>query len=452
MEPAAFGISGLRGRVGLDLTPELVTTVARAFGAFVGPGRVAVGRDPRVSGPMVAAAAVAGLAAAGCDVLDLGVCPTPTVLHFVRARGLAGGIVVTASHNPEEWNGLKLCGPDGRFLSPADFGRFRPLAFDPGPPVGWDRCGAVEPAPGAVAAHVAAVAGHEFFRPRPGRPLRVGVDAVNGAAAEAGPALCRALGAEPVTLNCATGRDALRQGFPRRPEPTPAHLAGLAGLVRRDGLDFGIGFDPDGDRAGLVDETGRPLSEEWTLCLACRFILPLAPGPVVTNLSTTRAVEQVAAEFSVPVLRTPVGEAAVTAGMEAAGATIGGEGNGGVILPAVNFTRDGLVALACVLGLVGRENRPLSALAAGLGDWRMAGTKLDLDRAAFAARAGALVATFPGARLDEQDGVRLEGADFWLHARPSNTEPVVRVIAEARGREPGPELDKARAVLTGKGA
>jgi phosphomannomutase len=448
MQPAVFGISGLRGRIGRDLTPELVSTVARAFGAFVGPGRVAVGRDTRLSGPLVAAAAVAGLASAGCDIAALGVCPTPTVLHFVRTNRLAGGIVVTASHNPEEWNGLKFANPAGVFLPPAEFERFRPLALAPPPAVGWDRCGRPAPADGAVAAHVAAIAGHELFRARPGRPLRVGIDAVNGAAAEAAPALARALGAEPVLLNCATDLATLRRGFPRRPEPTPDHLAALGELVRREKLDFGIGFDPDGDRAGLVDETGTPRSEELTLCLACRHVLARFPGPVVTNLSTTRAVEELAAAFSVPVFRTPVGEAAVVARMAALGAPIGGEGNGGVILPAVNFTRDGLVALACVLGLVAAADRPLSAHAAGLGDWRMLKTKLDLDRAGFAARAGALAAAFPGARPDEQDGIRLDGDDFWLHARPSNTEPIVRVIAEARGREPAAEIERARAALT----
>ncbi|MFO7676065.1 MAG: phosphoglucosamine mutase [bacterium] len=456
MKPAVFGISGLRGRVGEDLTPELAVGVARAFGRFLGPGVVAVGRDTRPSGPMLAAAVTAGLASAGSDVVDLGVCPTPTVLHFVRARGLAGGVIVTASHNPEEWNGLKFAGGDGVFLSPDDFARFRPLALDPPAPVAWPDCGGLSSDGAAVADHISAIAGHELFRAIParlaGRPLRVGIDAVNGAAAVAGPALCRALGAEPVTVNCATDRAALRRGFPRRPEPTPDHLAALAELVRREELAFGVGFDPDGDRAGLVDETGRPLSEQWTLCLACRFALALAPGPVVTNLSTTRALDDVAAEFSVPVLRAPVGEAAVVARMRAAGSPVGGEGNGGVILPAVNPTRDGLVALACALGLVASTGRPLSTHAAGLDGWQMAGTKLDLDRERFAGRAAALAAAFPGATVDRQDGVRLEGKDFWLHARPSNTEPMVRLIAEARGRDPSPEIERARAALAGQEA
>ncbi|HDQ99109.1 MAG TPA: phosphoglucosamine mutase [candidate division WOR-3 bacterium] len=449
MKPAVFGFSGLRGRVGLDLTPELITGVTRAFGFHLGAGRVAVGRDTRVSGPSLAAAAAAGLTSAGCDVVDAGVCPTPTLLHYTRTAGLRGGIVVTASHNPEEWNGLKFCGPDGRFLSPDELARFRPLALDPPGPVGWDRSGSLTAAD-AVAGHVAAIAGEELFRAAGRGSLRIGMDAVNGAAAEAGPALARALGLEPVLLNCATDAESLRRGFPRPPEPTPGHLADLAVLVRRERLDFGIGFDPDGDRAGLVDETGTPLPEEWTLCLACRFVLARFPGPVVTNLSTTRAVEDVAAEFGVPVFRTPVGEVQVSAGMERHGAAIGGEGNGGVILPRVNFTRDGLVALACIAGLIRTSGRPLSQLAAGLGDWRMVKTKLDLDADRFVRRAGALRTLFPGAKLDESDGLRLEGEDFWLHARPSNTEPLVRVIAEARDRAPDPEIERARRALTGK--
>ncbi len=441
-----FTISGLRGVVGADLTPEHVARVAAGFGTFVGPGPVALGRDSRLSGEMFSAAAAAGLAAAGCEVVKLGVCPTPTVLHFVRANRLCGGTVVTASHNPDRWNGLKFCGADGTFLPPAVVAEFR-ARLEAGEPrrAEWTRLVPMRRDDSAVAGHIAAILSNDLFPALP-RRLRVGIDAVNGAASVAAVELARALGAEPVPVWCDPSPASLRSGFPRRPEPAPDGLGALAQVVRAEGLDLGIAFDPDGDRFSCVDETGTPLGEEATICLACRWVLPRRPGPVVVNLSTTGAVEDVCAQFGAAVTRSPVGEPAVVEAMRAAGAVLGGEGNGGVILPEVNFTRDGLVAAAVALELCART--PLSELRRELPDYRMVKTSVALSRAEFDARRGALAAAFPGAAADERDGMRLSGDGWWLHARASNTEPIARVIAEARaGVALEPLVERARAAL-----
>ncbi len=445
MQPAIFGISGLRGVVGTELTPEAICQAAVAFGSLVGPGTVAVGRDSRPSGEMLTAAATAGLLSCGCNVEQLGICPTPTVLHHARTRKLAGGIVITASHNPEQWNGMKFAGSDGLFLLPDEVARLRAIIDALGPArAEWNRIGESRQYDEAVADHVRVVVGSELFSPirrgRPERRLRVGIDAVNGAAAAAAVLLVEELGAEPVTVNCSNDPEQLRSGFPRRPQPTAENLVELARLVKEKKLDFGVGFDPDGDRAGFVDETGTPLGEEITICLACHYVLPRHPGPVVVNLSTTRAVEDVCSQFSAPVERSSVGEIAVAVRMKELNAVLGGEGNGGVILPEVNFTRDGLVATACVLGLLSTTGRSLSELRSGIPRYRMTKTTVPLDRERFEERRARLVAEFENARVDERDGIRLDGPDYWVHIRPSNTEPLVRVIAETSGDTAPEEL------------
>lgn len=443
-----FGISGLRGVVGEELTAESCARVAAVFGARLGPGPVALGRDARTTGPMLAAAAGAGLVGVGREVHDLGICPTPTVLHHVRQRGLAGALVVTASHNPEQWNGLKFVGPAGRFLSPDEFAGFR-AAVEPGPAagVGWQDVGRLEPVADAIDAHVAAIVSHPAFAgvKEGARGRRVGIDAVNGAASGAAARLVEAFGAESVLLNCDTGLASA--GFPRRPEPTPDNLTDLSRLVRQQKLDLGVGFDPDGDRAGFIDQTGAALPEELTICLACEWLLPgLADqGPVVINLSTSRAVEDVCARHKVEVVRAPVGEAAVVARMRELESPLGGEGNGGVIFPAVNETRDGLVALACALGLAGTGR--LSESAAAVPRYRMLKTVLDLGAGDFVAGQERLRAEFHGAPVDEQDGLRFELDDGWVHVRPSNTEPIVRVLVETRSADPAELVDRVRAAL-----
>jgi phosphomannomutase len=438
VKPRVFGISGLRGVVGTELTPESVSRIAAAFGRLVGPGTVCIGRDTRPSGTMLSAAATAGLLSVGIDVEDLGICPTPTLLHRTGRRHLAGGIVVTASHNPEQWNGMKFVGPEGIFLLPEELQRFKQLIDAGGDGAEWSDVGCLSVYSGAVEDHIASITQSDLFSDIPGRlegrGLRVGIDAVNGAASDAAVRLVSRLGAEPVLLNCEADHAKLCAGFPRRPEPMPDHLGGLSQLVRESKLDMGAAFDPDGDRGSFVDESGTPLGEEATVCLACMHVLPRRQGkdaPVVVNLSTTRAVEDVCQTHSVSVERTPVGEISVAARMKSAGSVVGGEGNGGVILPELNATRDGLIATAAVLGLMA-SGRKLSQIRGGIPVYRMLKTTVELTPDRFEAARERLAGAFSEARRDDRDGLKLDADDFWIHVRPSNTEPVVRIIVETK--------------------
>ena len=457
MQSPIFGISGLRGIVGESLFPETVTRHAASFGTFVGHGTVAVGRDCRASGEMMLAAAIAGLTAVGCEVVDLGICPTPTVVHVTRRGTLAGAMMLTASHNPEQWNGMKFVSREGQFLSPDEIAAFRKLLKGKGAKYAdWDALRPVKKNPNAIYAHINSILSNELFRGVRSaiieRKLKVGVDAVNGAASIAACQLVEALGAEPVRLYCSI--EPMKQGatFPRKPEPEAQNLGDLCTLVRDRKLDLGIAFDPDGDRFSCVDETGVPLGEEATICLACKYVLPKRKGPVVVNLSTTRAVDDVCAELGATVERTPVGEANVADRMEKVQAVLGGEGNGGVILPELNFTRDGLVAAATVIGLASLGKGPLSAIRATLPQYQMVKTSITLTREQFAERVDKLVKAFEEAQLDRQDGLKFSMGDAWVHVRPSNTEAIVRIIAEGKTEASVKEVvDKARQALSGNG-
>ncbi len=457
MQSPIFGISGLRGIVGESLSPEIAARYAAAFGTFVGHGTVAVGRDCRASGEMMHSAAVAGLVSVGCEVMDLDICPTPTVVYVTRRGTVAGAIMLTASHNPEQWNGMKFVSREGQFLSPDEVAAFRKLVKGKGAKYAdWDALRPVKKNPNAIYAHINSILSSELFRSiRPAlieRKMKVGVDAVNGAASVAACQLVEALGAEPIRLYCSI--EPMKQGatFPRKPEPEAQNLGDLCNLVRERKLDLGIAFDPDGDRFSCVDEAGVPLGEEATICLACKYVLPRRKGLVVVNLSTTRAVDEVCAELGATVERTPVGEANVADRMEKAQAVLGGEGNGGVILPELNFTRDGLVAAATVIGLVSQGREPLSAIGATLPRYQMVKTTMHLTRDQFAERSEKLVKAFEDAQVDRQDGLKFDAKEYWVHVRPSNTEPIVRIIAEAKTDAQAKEAaDKVRQALTANG-
>jgi len=447
-------VSGVRGRVGDDLTPELVTGLAAAFGAFLqarGKGStILLGRDSRTSGSMLGGAASAGLQSVGCGVVNLGIVPTPTLLLAVEERGAAGGVVVSASHNPAEWNALKFCGAQGMFLDGDEteaFHRYRATVDPPRAP--WDALGTVEEDPEAVARHVDRILALpevdvEGIRER---GFRVALDCVRGAGGTIMPRLLEALGCRVAGIGLEV--DGL---FPRDPEPTAAHLGALCELVRESSAHVGLAVDPDVDRLSLVDEKGRPVGEDLTLALSAAVALDREGGTLVTNLSTSQVVEDVVREAGGRTVRAPVGEIHVARRMEEEGAVIGGEGNGGVILPALHLTRDAPLAAALVLQFLLDGDAPLSELVSRWPSYQIVKEKVarsdgelsDLYR---------LVAERlePGTR-DTQDGLRLAWPErgAWVHVRPSGTEPVVRVIAEARTAAEAEELvARARAVFEG---
>ncbi|HEX9633806.1 MAG TPA: phosphoglucosamine mutase [Gemmatimonadales bacterium] len=434
-------VSGVRGIVGKDLTPEFVTRWAAAFGALArdeGAPLVVLARDARTSGPMFSDAARSGLQSVGCTVIDCGCIPTPTAQLAVEHHGAGGGIILTASHNPIEWNALKFVGADGLFLDQGAAGRLRSLAEGTVPRVGWDGLGGQRDDGDAIERHLRQVLALPYVDRKAiaARRFRVALDCVRGAGGTIMPRLLERLGCTVSGINLETdGR------FPRAPEPIPEHLGDLGALVRESGADLGIAVDPDVDRLALVDETGRPIGEDYTLAFAVDTVLRRRSGPVVVNLSTSLVVDDAAAAHGATVTRVPVGEANVARAMRQASAVVGGEGNGGVMLPALHLGRDAPLAAALVLDLVATGTRPLSAWVAARPRYTIVKAKAPRG-ADLAALYEALETRFRDATQDRQDGLRLSWPDRWLHVRPSGTEPIVRIIAEA------PTADAAESLVT----
>ena len=352
-------VSGIRGRVGEALTPEFVARYAAAFGAWsIGRGgsrQVVVGRDSRVSGPMFHRIVVGTLQLVGCDVIDIGLTTTPGCQLAVEHHHAAGGLMLSASHNPIEWNALKLIGSSGLFLEAAEGAAMRALIEQGTPHASWDRIGKVIEDTGVAARHVDAVLKIPYIDV-PGiraRRFKVALDCVRGAGATVMPLLLERLGCEVVAINMEPdGR------FPREPEPIPENLGELERLVRESGADVGLAVDPDVDRLALVADGGRAIGEDYTLALAARLVLRHRRGALVTNLSTSLVVEDAGRTAGVEAVRAPVGEVNVAVRMRELGAAIGGEGNGGVILPEVHLGRDAPIGAALVLQLLLRRSGP----------------------------------------------------------------------------------------------
>lgn len=428
-------VSGFRGRVGAPLTPELVGAVAASFGAFLrqeGRGdTVCIGRDSRTSGPMLQRAAEAGLMSVGTHVIDVGVGPTPTLLLATRHHGAAGGIGITASHNPAEWNAMKLVTGEGIFLDAELSARFQEYLRTQDPPrARWDALGTLSVDGEAWVRHKRAILALPELD-RPGlrkRRFRVALDCVHGAGGLVMPDLLAELGCEVTAIG--TEPDGL---FPRDPEPTAANLRALGALVKESGAELGLAVDPDVDRLSLVDERGEPVGEDLTLALASAVVLRRTPGPVVTNLSTSRVVEDVAAAFGSAVVRSAVGEVNVARRMQAERAVVGGEGNGGVIHPRLQHTRDAPAAAALVLQHLLDEGGTLSRAVARWPTYTIVKEKVTFPRAALEEAYRALAEGLEPGDADRTDGLRLAwpAKRAWLHVRPSGTEPIVRLIAEA---------------------
>lgn len=426
-----ISISGVRGVVGESLTPALLVRFAQAFGTYAGPGAVVIGRDTRTSGEMVRQAVVAGLLSSGCRVVDLDVCPVPTVQLLVRERRARGGIAITASHNPAEWNALKFINSAGLFLADAQArqlldiyhqGEYRKVA-------GAEMRG-VEASPGAIDLHVRAILDALGRLPPLPRPLRVAVDSCNGAGSIVAPRLLAALGAEVFPVNVTPDGS-----FPRGAEPVPENLTALGEAVREYGCDVGFAQDMDADRLAVVDERGGAIGEEYTLVLAARQVLAREPGPVVANLSTTGVLDHVAREFGCEVFRSRIGEANVAEEMKRRGAVVGGEGNGGVIYPRINFARDSLVGMALVLHLLASTGRKVSELTGQLPPVFMLKEKLACRSDRIAAALAAVREEYASYPIDLRDGVKVTTPDGWLLVRGSNTEPIIRLVAEADTEE-----------------
>lgn len=482
--PLMMGVSGLRGVVGRSLTPDVVVRYAAGFGSWLvercGQGAtVVVGRDGRAGGDMIERLAIGGLQSVGVRVLTTGVAMTPTIGVVADTVAADGAMIVTASHNPQEWNGLKVLvsepiesegeeenGDDGMACAPdADTAAAIKQAYDTGRPAYADPTEFVDidavPEPHAM--HAARVVGMmmELFGPEVFEQIgacgllpRVVFDAVNASAVEIDGVFCRMIGVERVMLGGEpTGI------FQHVPEPTRENLSGAGGLCDAVvGLRAGVGFaqDPDGDRLALIDEKGSYIGEEYTLAIAAEAVLSAlgrdAKGMVLcANLSTSRLIDAIAARHKARVVRTAVGEANVVAGMGAQGALLGGEGNGGVILPMVTLVRDSLTAAGLTMALIARSGMPLSEIVRSMPPVVMIKRKQALSRREDCAGAlERLDKGFKGAKVDRTDGVRIDLEEGWVHVRPSNTEPILRVIAEASSQAEAEKLaDRASAMMAG---
>jgi phosphomannomutase len=434
-------VSGIRGVVGESLTPEAATAFATALGTYLEGRPVVLSRDSRPSGEMLRDAVAAGLMSAGCDIYHLSIAPTPTVGLAILQVEAAGGVQITASHNPAPYNGLKLFGPRGMVLT-ADEGRqvldiYQNTRFRRAPwnAVGTCRMTRENPMRFHLGRILASVEYHKIQK----RRFKVFLDGNHGAGGPLGLLLLHS------TLECQVVKAGTEPDgqFAHEPEPTEENLRELAPQVAAEKCDVGFALDPDADRLAIIDETGRYIGEELTLALATQFRLWQARGPVVANMSTSRIVEDVCTKLGATFHRAPVGEVNVAQKMIQVDALIGGEGNGGVIDPRIGYVRDPYIGMALILNLMVSSGKKLSELVAELPRYHIVKAKHSVERDALPALYSGLKAKWPEAKINEEDGLRLDWPDRWLHVRPSNTEPIVRIIAEAPTREEAEGLCKA---------
>ncbi len=446
-------ISGIRGVVGETLTPETIVKYASAYALYCNRGHIIVGRDGRITGKNVLDIVASTLLQMGCDVTDLGICPTPTVALAIEKLKAAGGISITASHNPMIWNGLKFFASTGLFLDVDENREFWRLTEQPAKYVSWDKQGKYTLQETFLDEHIREVLSLSYIdigKIR-ARKFKVVLDCVNSAGGIIVPRLLNKLGCEIIPIHCdMTGI------FGHTPEPIPENLTSLCTKVREQHADIGIAVDPDVDRLVLINEKGEPFGEEYTIASCTKFILGKVftqnlksqigndqSLKVVINLSTTRAVEDIVKQYRASTLHTPVGEINVAKKMKEVGAVIGGEGSGGVILPEVHLGRDAIVGIVLVLQHLAEFGGTLSELKATLPQYYITKGKIDLGTLNPDAILKKLMAdhSVSGA-INTDDGLKIDFSESWVHLRKSNTEPIIRIIAEAHTKAEADELVK----------
>jgi phosphomannomutase len=429
MKPLKISITGVRGIVGETFTPEVAVGFAQAFGTYFDSGRVLVCRDTRSSGPMVRSAVVAGLLAAGCEVIDLGICPTPSLQLAVAWLKADGGIAVTAGHNPAQWSALKFVRGDGLYLNPLQAEELLDV-FHQGEfaKAKWNEIRSAIQRQDPIERHIELLTSAFDTTFIKARRLRVAVDCCNGACAKLIPRWLAELGCEVLAINDDPGA-----AFPHRPEPTPATMAQLSAVVKAGQADIGFAHDADGERLGIVTELGHPLSEELTLSLATRIRLEQSAGPVVTNVSTTGAIEQIAAHYGGWVVRTQVGQTYISEAMLEHDAILGGEGSGGVTVPEVHLTHDSAAAVGLILEGLARSGRRLSDIVQQLPSLVMLKHNLAVEPNRLYSVLQDFRVAIERERLacDLTDGIKVDLPQGWIHVRASNTESMIRIIVEA---------------------
>jgi len=444
-----ISVSGIRGIIGSALSPGNALDFVQAYAAWLkskGLDRptVLLARDTRPSGEMMRHAVLAGLISSGCRVIDLGVVATPTLQLAIPHHRADGAICITASHNPVEWNALKFFQPSGMYLDKpmgtAVIDIYNSKNFICG---SWEQMGTVETDEAATTRHMQRVLQLVDQEAIKERHFKVVLDGCNGAGSVISPLVLHALGCETVQINCE-----LTGLFPHNPEPLNENLVQLAEAVREHGADIGFAHDADADRVAVVTNEGEPIGEDYSLVWAVAHVLKNRKrGPVVTNLSTTMAVEAVARQHDCPTYRSPVGDINVSSRMKEAGAVIGGEGNGGVIIPDIQYGRDGIAALALILEFVAQSGVRAADLSRSLPRFHILKSTVDFPKEKMGALLTWLKSKEKTARIDERDGLKMEWpregeTTSWAHIRPSGTEPFVRVICEAQSEQEARRIEK----------
>lgn len=421
-------VSGVRGIVGKSLTPRVALEFGLAFGTFIKGTKVAIGRDTRTTGILLRNAVVCGLESCGCEVIDFGICPTPTVL--LTARKLkCDAIVITASHNPAEWNGLKFVKKDGTFLNKMEmkslFNIYKNRVFNV--PIECEETDRVARFDKAIDFHIDTVIRNIDRHLIRRRAFRVACDFCNGTGAVITKKFLKKLGCRVYTIN-----DKPDGRFAHDPEPVAENLSSLSKLVKRKRADFGLAQDPDADRLSLCDEKGNIIGEENTLSLAVKAILIRKKGRVVVNISTSKAIDKITEELGAELFRTPVGEINVVERMREVDAVIGGEGNGGIIYPKINLCRDSLVGSGIIMEYLARTKTTLSNLVSQIHQYKMVKGKFHCPTYKMKSVIRRLKTQFRDKELILRDGIKILWPEGWVHVRASNTEPIVRIIAEAK--------------------
>lgn len=446
MPEPIISVSGLRGIVGESLTPEVALRFACAFAAEIPPGPIVITRDGRATGRMLADAIRSGLQATGRDVIDADVAATPTTGVLVRHVQAAGGIQISASHNPSEYNGLKLFSSAGQVISAAE-GQKVIARYRSGEP-NWVLHGEVGTATTCLdpdSPHKVLVEKTVNLARLQGAHFNVLLDSNHGAGSDLGSILLESLGCRVTVLGGEPDGK-----FEHLPEPTAANLSNVLNRVPQTQAHIGFCQDPDADRLAIIDEKGRYIGEEYTLALVVDHLLRQRKGPVVTNCSTSQMAEELAKKYRVPFYRSAVGEANVVALMQAKQALIGGEGNGGVIDPRVGYVRDSFVGMALILDAMAAREKTISELADELPRFEIHKTTVKISADKAPAGFAALEKHFKSAKPDHLDGLRLDWPGKWLLIRASNTEPIVRAVAEAPTAEEARQLCNESAEILGR--
>jgi len=440
-------VSGLRGEVGSTLTPETIIRYTAAFAAFKQGGKIVVGRDSRVSGPFVQNLVTGTLVASGCQVIDLGIVPTPTVQMAIEHHQADGGIAITASHNPIQWNGLKFMDSDGRFLNPARAEQVYAMAEQNEVRLAeWSGLGSVIIDDQASNRHIEKILALPYLNLSAVRKrnFKVVLDSVNGAGGQIISDLLKRLGAEVIAINAEmNGR------FAHTPEPLPENLTQLAEAVRLHQADVGFAVDPDVDRCAIVNNLGEPIGEEYTLVIAVKLVLSQRMGRVAVNMSTSRASEDIVKYYNGMFVRAKVGEINVAEKMAEIEAVIGGEGNGGVILPELHTGRDAPLAVALTLQMLVEHGGTMKELHQSLPQYAMVKDKVSIEGMDPDKVLTTLQKKYAKQPVDDLDGIKIDFDESWVHLRKSNTEPILRIISEApTAAEAQALVDKFRAEVS----